>query len=157
MKNQKGVTLIALVVTIVVLLILAGVAIAMLRGDNGILKEATTASKETDLGEQREAVLNVINEATTKYYDLKYVQNSATIKEVTQAQYIAKELITSSKSGALQNKVTITYADAGETAIGDVLTYTGKKIKIKLAADTSKTAIYDTETNPTGDLITSWN
>ena len=36
MRNQKGVTLIALVITIIVLLILAGVSIAMLTGDNGI-------------------------------------------------------------------------------------------------------------------------
>ncbi len=40
MRNQKGVTLIALVITIIVLLILAGVSIAMLTGDNGILTQA---------------------------------------------------------------------------------------------------------------------
>ena len=43
MKNQKGITLIALVVTIIVLLILAGVAIAMLTGDNGLLTNASGA------------------------------------------------------------------------------------------------------------------
>ena len=37
-KNKKGVTLVALVVTIVVLLILAGVSIGMLAGDNGLIK-----------------------------------------------------------------------------------------------------------------------
>ena len=42
MKNQKGITLIALVITIIVLLILAGVTIAMLTGENGILNKATT-------------------------------------------------------------------------------------------------------------------
>ena len=43
-KNKvSGITLIALVVTIIVLLILAGVAIAMLRGDNGILTKTTEA------------------------------------------------------------------------------------------------------------------
>ena len=36
-KTNKGITLIALVITIIVLLILAGVTIAMLTGDNGIL------------------------------------------------------------------------------------------------------------------------
>lgn len=46
MKGNKGITLIALVVTIIVLLILAGVAIAMLRGDNGILNRATEARYE---------------------------------------------------------------------------------------------------------------
>lgn len=44
MKNNKGITLIALVVTIIVLLILAGISIAMLTGDNGILTNASKAS-----------------------------------------------------------------------------------------------------------------
>jgi len=45
MKNQKGITLIALVITIIVLLILAGVTIAMLSGENGILTRATTTKE----------------------------------------------------------------------------------------------------------------
>ena len=39
-KNENAITLIALVVTIVVLLILAGVSISMLGGENGIIKQA---------------------------------------------------------------------------------------------------------------------
>ena len=46
--NNKGITLIALVITIIVLLILAGVSIAMLTGDNGILTQAQNAKKETE-------------------------------------------------------------------------------------------------------------
>lgn len=46
-KNQKGITLIALVVTIVVLLILAGVSIAMLGGENGLITRAQEAAEET--------------------------------------------------------------------------------------------------------------
>ena len=46
-KTAKGITLIALVITIIVLLILAGVSIAMLTGDNGILTEADNAKMET--------------------------------------------------------------------------------------------------------------
>ena len=48
LKNAKGVTLIALVVTIVVLLILAGVSIAMLTGDNGIITKAQEAKEKTE-------------------------------------------------------------------------------------------------------------
>ena len=40
MRNNKGVTLVALVITIIVLLILAGVSLAMLTGDSGILTNA---------------------------------------------------------------------------------------------------------------------
>ena len=48
MRNQKGITLIALVITIIVLLILAGVSIAMLSGENGILTNASEAQAKTD-------------------------------------------------------------------------------------------------------------
>ena len=46
--NNEGITLIALIVTIVVLLILAGVSIAMLTGQNGILTQAQKAGEQTD-------------------------------------------------------------------------------------------------------------
>ena len=49
MKNkEKGITLIALVVTIVVLLILAGVSISMLTGENGIITQAQDAKLATE-------------------------------------------------------------------------------------------------------------
>ena len=47
-KKNPGITLIALVVTIVVLLILAGISISMLTGQNGILNRATEAKEKTD-------------------------------------------------------------------------------------------------------------
>ncbi len=47
MRKNKGITLIALVITIIVLLILAGVSIAMLLGENGILNQAQKAKVET--------------------------------------------------------------------------------------------------------------
>ena len=48
LKQKKGITLIALVITIVVLLILAGVTIALLTGENGILGKATTAKSKNE-------------------------------------------------------------------------------------------------------------
>ena len=55
-KKERGITLIALVITITVLLILAGVSIAMLTGDNGILTEASNAKIETVLGTIKEQI-----------------------------------------------------------------------------------------------------
>ncbi len=55
-NNYKGITLIALVITIVVLLILASVSIAMLPGDNGILTRAGDAKLETALGAVQEQI-----------------------------------------------------------------------------------------------------
>ena len=57
-ESEKGITLIALVITIIVLLILAAVSIAMLTGENGILKKASTA-KEKHLIAQYEEELNL--------------------------------------------------------------------------------------------------
>ena len=56
MLNNKGITLIALVITIIVLLILAGVSIAMLTGQNGILNQATNAKTETANAEAEERI-----------------------------------------------------------------------------------------------------
>ena len=53
LKQEKGITLIALVITIIVLLILAGVVIATLSGENGILNRASQASENT----QRSALI----------------------------------------------------------------------------------------------------
>lgn len=47
-RNNKGITLLVLVVTIIILLILAGVTIALLTGENGILNKTKIASNETD-------------------------------------------------------------------------------------------------------------
>ena len=55
-KNSKGITLIALVVTIVVLVIVAGSSIAMLAGDNGIIKKAVEAEENTRIEKIREQI-----------------------------------------------------------------------------------------------------
>ena len=49
MKNQRGVTLVALVVTIIVLIILAGISINLILGDNGIITIAKKAKENTEL------------------------------------------------------------------------------------------------------------
>ena len=64
-RLEKGITLIALVITIIVLLILAGVSIAMLTGENGILKQATNAKNATDKSEFEEQVSLAVMAAKT--------------------------------------------------------------------------------------------
>ena len=56
MKKEKGITLIALVVTIVVLIILAGVSISMLTGENGIVNRASEAKEENEISTEKEMV-----------------------------------------------------------------------------------------------------
>ena len=66
MKKERGITLIALVITIIVLLILAGVSIAMLTGENGILSQAQRASEQTDIGKEKEDIALAYNGAKTE-------------------------------------------------------------------------------------------
>ena len=54
--KEKGITLIALVITIIVLLILAGVTIATLTGENGVLTKVSEASEETTLANEKEMI-----------------------------------------------------------------------------------------------------
>ena len=54
LRRNKGITLIALVVTIIVLLILAGISIAMLTGQNGILNRAAEAKEKTGVAQEDE-------------------------------------------------------------------------------------------------------
>ena len=60
--KEKGITLIALVITIIVLLILAGVSIAMLTGENGILTQANNSKIEQSHGAVKEGMSLAYNE-----------------------------------------------------------------------------------------------
>ena len=55
-QNTRGITLIALVITIIVLLILTGVSISMLTGQNGILTQAQNAKQATEKSAEQEKV-----------------------------------------------------------------------------------------------------
>ena len=61
-KGSKGITLIALVITVIVLLILAGVTIATLTGENGILEKVNQAKKENEKAKRREMAELYISE-----------------------------------------------------------------------------------------------
>ena len=77
-KSTKGITLIALVVTIIVLLILAGVSIAMLTGNNGILTQGKRAKEEQAHAAVKEGIMLLYNE-----YRTKQEVNSSKVQEKT--------------------------------------------------------------------------
>ena len=56
LRKKQGITLIALVVTIVVLLILAAISISILTGDNGLLNQAKKSKEDTEIAEEKETV-----------------------------------------------------------------------------------------------------
>ena len=54
--KETGITLMVLVITIVVLIILAGISIATLTGDNGILLQTNKAKEETEIASEKEVI-----------------------------------------------------------------------------------------------------
>lgn len=69
MRNERGITLIALVVTIVVLLILAGVTITYALGDNGLFDSANKAELASVKSTFTDAISNAQAECLIKSYD----------------------------------------------------------------------------------------
>ena len=55
-NTEKGITLLVLVITIIILLILAGITISAITGDNGIIKNAGQAKEETEIANEKEIV-----------------------------------------------------------------------------------------------------
>lgn len=55
-KKERGITIIALIVTIVVLLILAGVSISLIINRNGIISKAEVAKQETEIADEKEKI-----------------------------------------------------------------------------------------------------
>ncbi len=111
-KENKGITLIALIITILVLLILATISVQTLTGDNSLLAKATTAKNETKkmnykeiieiigLGLQSDRIMQNWN--TQKYMDLYQeaiskddaFANAQEIKQLTDKEEITIQIIT---------------------------------------------------------------
>ncbi len=91
-KKQNGITLVALVVTIIVLLILAGVSLSLVAGENGILKRATNAADANEIATAKEQAGLLISDLVTGYYEEKYVNHSIEEKVNSQLAYIIAEI-----------------------------------------------------------------
>ena len=87
-KNARGITLIALVITIIVLIILAGVTINALNGENGILKRATQAKSKTGRANALEQINLAIITARTE--GLGQVDKTVLRDEITKAGMTVK-------------------------------------------------------------------
>lgn len=68
LKEQKGITLVALIITIIVMLILAGVSISLVVGENGVLTQANEADVKTRKGAAKQAVELAFADLVMQYY-----------------------------------------------------------------------------------------
>ena len=108
-KKERGITLVALVVTIVVLLILAGVSISMVLGNNGIVTKAQSAQGEQDKAYAREVVES----------GLKTVQ----------IDHLTKPALATTAATAEEVKTAIGDTNFA-TGTGDAINYTAKSGKV---------------------------
>ncbi len=91
-KSSKGITLVALVITIIVLLILAGVSISLVVGDNGIMTRAKTAGEKTNSSDAVESFKLAVASLTSEYYEKEYTGTGSGKSSV--AEYVADNIST---------------------------------------------------------------
>ena len=119
-KNSKGITLIALVITIILLLILAGVAIATLTGDNGILNQAGRAKDKTTEAESIERVQVEVAGSYGIDGTIDKEQLNKNLKNINGLIYNKKALSDSNKIANLPATVTLNGYDIEIDANGGV-------------------------------------
>ena len=87
LKNKQGITLIALVLTIIILLILAGVTLVAISGDNGILLQAKKAKESTEEAQEKENISLRETELEILYKDLPKDDDADTSLKTFIAKY----------------------------------------------------------------------
>ena len=109
LKASNGITLIALVITIIVLLILAGISISMLSGDNSILQKATDAKQTSERAEAKEQAQMDI---------MAYIANkTANHQDSSLDDEKVKEILSDNKSYVKEAKATSFVTAKGEYEI----------------------------------------
>lgn len=76
MKRQNGITLVAMIVTIIVMLILTGVSINLAIGDNGIINNSQKAAEKTNTSESLEYILEAWGYVLGKYENIELMSNN---------------------------------------------------------------------------------
>ena len=146
LKNKKGITLIALVVTIVVLLILAGVTISLLLDENGIIAKSKDARIETRASQVEDEVgmwkqHNFINKESNQ------AQESA---DTMLASLISRKLLTEDEIDREQELITIKKKDG---TIVKEISYGNVTINISKTPATDKSRAVVLTATATGTII----
>ena len=118
-KNKKGITLIALIITIIVLLILAGVTIAAITSNESAPNKAVEARQKNEEGAAKDAATLLVAGKIQSYYEAKYVDRTSNAGTIL--TYLEEELSTSKNVTTDGYKIVvaagrITATKTGETA-----------------------------------------
>ena len=137
-KTNKGITLIALVITIIVLLILAGVTIATLTGDNGILTKANNSKNETAKATAKEKVQTEVMASYGTDGKIDLNQLNKNLQNISGIKYNGNAITDSNKITSLPATVTVD----------------GYNVKIEENGTTTASGTDTPVTPPTGETIT---
>ena len=124
LKNQKGITLIALVVTIVVLLILAGVSISLILDNNGIIQKSKDAKRE--YGQARENEQADLNKASSWIDEVANAPEIVEPENINDWEYREED----------DDTITLTSYKGTDTTVIIPNSINGKKVK-KISGDTT--------------------
>ena len=137
LKERNGITLIALVITIIVLLILAGVVIATLTGDNGILGKAKTAKTTNDEEKAKEQIKIAVmgsygKDGELNYDDLTKNLGQIGITELPDTASYPLEVTLDGVSATIEANGEVNFTTSGGyTQTGDTITSPdGKTMKV---------------------------
>ena len=137
LKERNGITLIALVITIIVLLILAGVVIATLTGDNGILGKAKTAKTTNDEEKAKEQIKIAVmgsygKDGELNYDDLTKNLGQIGIKDLPNEASYPLEVTLDGVSATIEANGEVNFTTSGGyTQTGDTITSPdGKTMKV---------------------------
>lgn len=130
LQKEKGITLVALVVTIVVLLILAGVSINLVLGENGLITQAKEAKTRTSAEEENEQ--QILKDASETIEDIT--------SEVAEVKDSEPGKLEESNGKYIINSIEDLVVFANETTNGNV--YEGKEVILGTDLDFKSTKSY---------------
>lgn len=149
-RSTKGITLISLVITIIVLIILAGISIAMLTGENGILGKASKAKEESLKAEALEDIKIKVMEAQANH------DGKATLANIVETLTAAQEkykVITKTKIASLTSDSVTTNVDSADSILVTNKKY-GKEVEVTKSLEISLTGTEGEGTGGTGSGTT---
>ncbi len=126
MKDKSGITLVALVVTIILLIMLAGATLSYISSDDGILKQAISTSETTKITNLREAAVMIYNDKMSrKYLQRQEPKLSEVIEELKLQGYEIDEFVETEEVATglklSQNEITVAENDTEKVLVSIIM------------------------------------
>ena len=144
--ENKGITLIALVITIIILLILSGITVATLTGDNGLLKRAVSSKEQSEIAQEIETLQqasvaamgkSISGDVEKEHLDTELskhseIEKTSEVSDGIEVTFKSGRAYTVSANGNVTQKTPRIYSDEVKAALteGKYVTYNGKTYRV---------------------------